>query len=125
MYSLLMVCLILVCVALTIVVLMQSSKGGGLAGAFGGGGMTTAFGGRGVASFLSKLTTWLASLFMIICIGLTFLKRHNVEQKSLIKAEQQQSGAPAGSVLPLLPAGQQATAPVPSTLPSSNDSVRK
>ncbi|MCK4372437.1 MAG: preprotein translocase subunit SecG, partial [candidate division Zixibacteria bacterium] len=47
---------VLTCVALVLVVLMQSSKGEGLAGsAFGGSGSMggAVFGGRGAASFLS------------------------------------------------------------------------
>jgi preprotein translocase subunit SecG len=66
---------VLVCVLLVVVVLMQSSKGEGLAGAFGGGsGLTGAvFGGRGAASFLSKATTVLAIIFMINCGILAFM----------------------------------------------------
>ncbi len=69
---------VIVCIGLILVVLMQSSKGEGLAGsAFGGGGgggMSGAvFGGRGAASFLSKSTTVLAVVFMINCAGLAFL----------------------------------------------------
>lgn len=66
----------LVCILLIIVVLMQSSKGEGLAGAFGGGGsgLTGAvFGGRGAASFLSKSTTVLAIVFMINCGALAYM----------------------------------------------------
>ena len=48
---------VLVCLALVLVVLLQSSKGGGLAGAFGGGADSTVFGGRGAATVLSKATT--------------------------------------------------------------------
>jgi len=69
----------LVCVLLVIVVLMQSAKGEGLAGAFGGGGsgLTGAvFGGRGAASFLSKATTVLAIVFMINCGVLAFMSSH-------------------------------------------------
>lgn len=64
----------LICLALIIVVLMQSSKGEGLAGAFGGGGGISGavFGGRGAASFLSKATTILATLFMVSCLSLSF-----------------------------------------------------
>ena len=68
---------VIVCIALIMVVLLQSSKGEGLAGsAFGGsGGMSGAvFGGRGAASFLSKATTVLAVLFMLNCGALAFIK---------------------------------------------------
>ncbi len=65
-----------ICILLVVVVLMQSAKGEGLAGAFGGGGtgLTGAvFGGRGAASFLSKATTVLAVVFMINCGSLAFM----------------------------------------------------
>jgi preprotein translocase subunit SecG len=63
---------ILISIFLVVVVLLQSSKGAGLAGAFGGGGMGggmgAVFGGRGAAPFLSKATTVLAIAFMLSCI---------------------------------------------------------
>lgn len=71
----------LICILLVVVVLMQSAKGEGLAGAFGGGGsgLTGAvFGGRGAASFLSKATTVLAVIFMINCGSLAYLSSHRV-----------------------------------------------
>lgn len=68
---------VVVCVALVLVVLMQSSKGDGLAGtALGGGagGLSGAvFGGRGAGSFLSKATTVLAVLFMVNSAALAFM----------------------------------------------------
>jgi len=66
---------VVVCIALILVVLMQSAKGEGLAGSmFGGGGVGGAvFGGRGAASFLSKATTILAVLFMLNCGALAFM----------------------------------------------------
>jgi preprotein translocase subunit SecG len=73
-YPLMIVVHILICVSLIIVVLLQSSKGEGLAGAFGGGGLSGAvFGGRGAATFLSKSTTVLAVCFMVTSIGLTIM----------------------------------------------------
>jgi len=68
----------LVCILLVIVVLKQSAKGEGLAGAFGGGGgggglSGAVFGGRGAASFLSKATSVLAVVFMINCGILAFM----------------------------------------------------
>ncbi len=67
---------VIVCVALILVVLMQSSKGEGLAGtALGGGGSLSGavFGGRGAASFLSKATTVLAIIFMFNCGALAYM----------------------------------------------------
>ena len=62
---------VVVCVILILVVLLQSGKGADLAGAFGGGATQTAFGSRGPASFLSKLTTGAAIVFMLTCLGLS------------------------------------------------------
>ncbi|MGD0308108.1 MAG: preprotein translocase subunit SecG [Acidobacteriota bacterium] len=64
---------VLVCFILILVVLLQSGKGADLAGAFGGGATQTAFGSRGPASFLSKVTTGAAIMFMITSIALSGL----------------------------------------------------
>ena len=65
---------VLVSIGLILVVLMQSSKGEGLAGsAFGGSLSGAVFGGRGAATFLSKATTVLAVLFMVNCAALAFM----------------------------------------------------
>lgn len=69
MYTFLLIIHVIISIALTIAILLQSSKGGGLAGVFGGGGGAgTVFGGRGIATFLSKLTTGLAIAFFLICL---------------------------------------------------------
>jgi preprotein translocase subunit SecG len=65
---------VLVCIALILVVLMQSSKGEGLAGtAFSSGLSGAVFGGRGAATFLSKATSVLAIVFMFNCGALAFM----------------------------------------------------
>jgi preprotein translocase subunit SecG len=60
------------CVLLTVVVLMQSSKGGALSAAFGGSGGQI-FGGRETATFLGKATQYLAILFFLTSLSLAFL----------------------------------------------------
>ncbi len=60
-----------ICVVLTLIILLQDSKGEGLSSsAFGGAEMQSVLGGRGAATFLGKLTTWLAIAFMIISLFL-------------------------------------------------------
>ena len=60
-----------VCVVLTLIILLQDSKGEGLSSsAFGGAEMQSVLGGRGAATFLGKLTTWLAIAFMVISLVL-------------------------------------------------------
>jgi len=78
-FTVLVVLHLIVCLGLIIVVLMQSSKGDGLASAFGGGAFAGAvFGGRGASTFLSKASWVLAVLFMVTCIGLTLSSRGGV-----------------------------------------------
>jgi preprotein translocase subunit SecG len=91
---------VVVCFALIVVVLLQSSKGGGLAGAFGGGGGQTMFGGQETASFLSKITTYLAVAFMLLALFLALLsaQRNPATARSVVRqaAEQQRNVIPTG-----------------------------
>lgn len=74
MYGVFIAIHLMICLGLIISVLLQSSKGEGLAGAFGGGGMTgTVFGGRGAATFLAKATTVLAISFFASALILSFM----------------------------------------------------
>ena len=60
-----------ICVLLTLIILLQDSKGEGLSSsAFGASGMQSVLGGHGAATFLSKLTTWIAIGFMVISLFL-------------------------------------------------------
>ncbi len=69
MYAFMLGIFVFVCTALIVVVLLQSGKGASLSGALGGGGGgQTVFGSRGAATFLSKLTTWLAALYMALAL---------------------------------------------------------
>jgi preprotein translocase subunit SecG len=84
---------VIVCVILVLVVLLQSGKGADLAGAFGGGATQTAFGSRGPASFLSKMTTIAAVVFMLTSIGLSMIATKS-ETKSILETTGKQSAAP-------------------------------
>jgi preprotein translocase subunit SecG len=87
-FKIILVFHVIICFALIIVVLLQSSKGGGLAGAFGGGGGgQTMFGGQETATFLSKATTYLAILFMLLSLALAFLssRRGQGQSESVVR----------------------------------------
>ena len=88
---------IIVCVILVLVVLLQSGKGADLAGAFGGGATQTAFGSRGPASFLSKMTTIAAVLFMLTCLSLAKISSNTttVESKSILETTGKQTQKPS------------------------------
>ena len=54
-----------------LIVLLQSGKGASMGAAFGGGSSNTVFGSRGPASFLAKMTTLAAAVFMITSLSLS------------------------------------------------------
>ena len=63
---------IVVCVALILIVLLQKGKGAGMGAAFGGSSQTV-FGSAGATTFLHKVTTIIAVVFMLTSLGLSFL----------------------------------------------------
>lgn len=63
----------LVCFVLIAVVLLQRGKGADLGASLGGGGANTIFGSRGAGSFLSKITTASAVIFMGTSLSLSYL----------------------------------------------------
>ncbi len=75
---------IVVSVLLIIVVLLQSGKSADLAGAFGGYGSQSTFGPRGAATFLSKLTTTLAIMFMITSLLLWIVHARKTSSTSVL-----------------------------------------
>ena len=62
-----------VCLLLLVVVLLQQGKGGDIAAAFGGSGSQAAFGARAGATFLTRATTVLGTLFMVGAMVLAIL----------------------------------------------------
>jgi preprotein translocase subunit SecG len=95
---------IIVCLILILIVLLQSGKGADLAGAFGGGGSQTAFGARGTATFLSKLTTVAAVIFMLTSLALSLITSKDKGSSIMHGA-----GTPAKQAAP--PSGGKAPAP--------------
>ena len=67
---------IVVCIALIMIVLLQTGKGADMGAAFGGGSSQTLFGSTGASTFLSKATTAAAIIFMVTSLGLAYLSSH-------------------------------------------------
>ena len=63
---------VIICIALIMIVLLQTGKGAEMGAAFGGSTQTV-FGSSGPAGFLNKLTTGVAILFMITSLTLCYL----------------------------------------------------
>ena len=73
MASVLMVLQVVVALTLIAIVLVQHGKGADMGASFGGGSSQTLFGARGSATFLSRVTAVLATLFFATSLGLAYL----------------------------------------------------
>jgi preprotein translocase subunit SecG len=96
MYTFFIAVEIIISIMLMIVVLMQASKGGGLAGTLGTSNLGTVFGVRRTSDFLTKTTTVLATLFMVLAlfINLVVLPRGDSSQQSIIQSGPQPTSLP-------------------------------
>lgn len=63
---------VIVCVSLILIVLLQKGRGADMGAAFGGSSQAL-FGGAGPASFLTKITTAAAVIFMITSLSLAYM----------------------------------------------------
>jgi preprotein translocase subunit SecG len=98
---------VLVSAILIGMVLLQKGKGADIGAAFGGASQTV-FGPRGAQSFLAKLTTGAAIIFMFTSLGLALTTAKKSSVMENVPPAQTQS-APA----PMAPPAQQAPAPAP------------
>ena len=103
--SILLIIHILVCIVLVISILLQSSKGRGLSGAFGGMGGSSVLGGVGAATFLSKVTTYAGVFFFLTCIGLwyTAKSQDTLPDSAAERMLQQKGPVPLTAPRPLAP----------------------
>ncbi len=89
---------VFVCIALILIVLLQTGKGADMGAAFGGSTQTV-FGAAGPAPFLGKITTIAAVIFMVTSLSLAYFSA-NPFGDSLVKDMQpvapQMPGTPAG-----------------------------
>ena len=71
MYTALVILQVLVAIALVTLVLLQHGKGADAGAAFGSGASATVFGARGSASFLTRATAVLATVFFLNSLALS------------------------------------------------------
>jgi preprotein translocase subunit SecG len=66
---------IVACFVLILVVLLQAGKGASMGAAFGGSSQTV-FGSSGPGTFLGKMTTIIATVFMLTSLALSYTALH-------------------------------------------------
>ena len=108
---------VMVCIALIMIVLLQTGKGADMGAAFGGGSSQTLFGSSGASTFLSKLTTVAAVVFMITSFTLAYRSGHRTESSVMPEAKppvEQKAPASPEKALPTAPATTEPAAPAQS-----------
>ena len=120
---------VIVSVALIAIVLLQSGKGAEMGASFGASGSQSVFGAGGGSTFMSKLTTGAAIIFMLTSLTLAYRSGHSgtssiMSGKVAPKAAPQQQPTLPIQPLQVKPAAAPATpaqpaqqAPAPSTAP--------
>jgi preprotein translocase subunit SecG len=107
---------VVACIALIAIVLLQTGKGAEMGAAFGGASQTL-FGGTGGTSFMSKLTTGAAIVFMLTCLWLSYRPSTAANRSLMQDVPTEQSSPAPPSPAPVLPEArpvqpeQQSTAP--------------
>jgi preprotein translocase subunit SecG len=92
---------VIVCIALILIILLQSGKGADIGAVFGGGSSQTVFGSTGASTFLSKVTIGAAVVFMVTSIILTYFSgRGGMVTESSIVTEQPATQTPATTPAP-------------------------
>jgi preprotein translocase subunit SecG len=107
-YILIILLHIAVCIALILIVLLQTGKGADMGAAFGGSSQTV-FGSSGASSFLSKVTIAAAVIFLFTSLTLAFLFGKGATSSIMEGVSQPQA-----------PITQGTEAPVPAPAPTGN-----
>jgi preprotein translocase subunit SecG len=106
---------VLLAFAIVGLVLLQRGKGADAGAGFGAGASGTVFGARGSASFLSRTTAVLATVFFLTSLGLSYLYTQQKVPTSVMDTVPQPT---APTSLPTLPGSPDATKPAPSSTPA-------
>jgi len=86
---------VIACIALIMIVLLQTGKGADMGSAFGGGSSQTLFGSTGASTFFSKATTIAAIVFMVTSLSLAYMSGHRKESSIMQDVSVSVEEAPA------------------------------
>jgi preprotein translocase subunit SecG len=110
---------VLLAFAIIGLVLLQRGKGADAGAGFGAGASGTVFGARGSASFLSRTTAVLATLFFLTSLGLAYLFSQQKQPTSVVDSVQQEAPAPIPTPLPGLGLPPSGTPPATTNAPAT------
>lgn len=119
-----------VALLMILVILMQRPKSEGLGAAFGGGVTENIFGAQ-TTNVLTKITSWLATIFFLLTFGLSILYAHKGSTKSELRQELMKNLPPPGATASPIgspgssPTGTPGSSPAGSPSPSSTASPNR
>jgi preprotein translocase subunit SecG len=114
-HSLLITLHLALCVSIIGLVLIQRGKGADAGAGFGAGASGTVFGARGSATFFSKATAVIATLFFVTSIALTYVATQRVEAPASLVESVPLEAPAAPAQAPL----NEDEIPVPATEPAA------
>lgn len=94
MFTFIIIVIAIIAVLMTIVILLQSGRGGGLAGIASGGATTQILGSRQAPDFLERATWTLATAFIVLSILSNFVIGPEQARTPVIQQQQQQQQTP-------------------------------
>ncbi len=112
MYTVLVIVQVVVALALVGLILVQHGKGADAGAAFGSGASGTVFGSRGSANFLSRSTSWLATVFFCVSLALAYLVHGQKESTSVVDRQVPSQVVVPGEDAPAAPASTEPATPV-------------
>ena len=84
---------ILISISLVLIILLQQGKGSDIGSAFGAGSSNTMFGSSNTSNPLTKVTAFLAAVFLILSLSITYISRSDLTQDSqILELESEESG---------------------------------
>ena len=84
---------ILISISLVLIILLQQGKGSDIGSAFGAGSSNTMFGSSNTSNPLTKVTAFLAAIFLILSLSITYISRSDLTQDSqILELESEESG---------------------------------
>lgn len=87
-------------ILLIVLVLLQHGKGADMGAAFGGGSAGSLFGASGSATFLSRATSFVAAMFFVTSLSLTYFSMNQTASESVMSimddAVESENAAAAG-----------------------------
>lgn len=119
MINVLLVVYLIVVIALVGIILIQKHDGGGALGMGGSASGLGLFSGRAAGNFITRLTVFLAALFMIISLAITIISSRAMKSEGTSILDQPVSSQPAVPVrAPVQAPVSTVPAPVPAAKPA-------